>query len=343
MHLRHFWSAWSSWKEDKLVLTIRTAADDLRDQGYYDGAGGSGTGAALANDETEITDDNHSALDDDPSQHVRHDPVDQDPDIEDYGEDDATDPSYKKRFVNSQKVHLENKRQIESLSKTIEELREQLAAGRTTDSQDHHPPPPRPSSNINTDETARRLNEELSDIDGTDAQAQTKRIGKWVDTIKHTSEQIAMNVAEQVLTHREALKAATEQAKVKAIESLKTVGLSEEDFPLFDREVAFIKATDPQFFTRTRGDKQFSAIAERVKDNVSRYLSTEQRHHEDRIREANERQNARAAGHIDTRSTTSPTSRRKADDVPDRGFSDQLRDMRRTRFEEGKRIAARPR
>lgn len=328
---------------DRRTLTGRTAADDLREQGYMPSAGGN-TAVEDDGSEFDLDDraddtadrDEFSASQDKASGKPGRD----DDDVEDFGETDESDPQYKKRFVNSQKEYLATKQSMQAIQDELAALREQLAQNGSARTQPRQEMPPR--SPINTEETARRLNDELRSIDEKDAKASEKKVGAWVNVVKNTAEITAETAVENALAKKKAMEIAYAQAQQAALSALKETGLREDHYPLFDREVAYLKASDPDFFSRVPPKQQFKEIATRVKDTMASYTKGEQKKNTDRIREANEAHQRQASGVIHDRSTSRPHNRdAKKNDVPDRPFSQQMRDAQQARFEEGRRRATR--
>lgn len=316
----------------------RTAADDLRDLGYMNGqdADGSPSSRAAVADEGEELDRQLDAdLDDrDTQTSGRQDAgTDQEADLEHFGESDQSDPSFKKRFVNSQKEYKVLKEQFDGMQSTLHEMREEqrrLLGARSED-------PVRPSRS--TEDTARRLSEELDQIEGKDAQdAKRKVVGKWVDTIHDTAEQTAARVADQKIAESKRREQLVAEAKSKAMQALKEEGLGEDYYDLYEREVTHLLTTDRGYFERTPADRQFTEIAQAVKSQVNKFTQR-QATAKQAADDANRQHREKAGGQIESRSSLARgNGRTRGDEVPDRGFAKQMGDLRQARLKDGERL-----
>lgn len=242
---------------DRFGLFIRTAADDLKDLGY-------GPGTTEDEDEEETT-----AEDRDTEEERSTETGEDETSTGDQGEDitDETDPTYQKRFVNSQKQHLEDKRQIEQLRGQISSVEQELRRLKT----------PAAQTTTTPTSTRRGLNEEdfyneLSSVPASDPDAKKKVVGKWVKAIKEEARaavEEARSAARQEVQGVEDRKKAYDKAKQDGMSALEKAGFRKEDladaFDDMEREVNHLMQTDPAFFERHSGTEQFSKLSESVK------------------------------------------------------------------------------
>lgn len=316
---------------DRHGLFVRTAADDLRAAGYPvgDAPVGGGSGRAAADDaddegggeqgerddviqETDDVPDPDTTGDD--SGRVSAKAGEEEGEFETYGETDATDPNYEKRFKGSQKSYLEQKRRNDELEARLEAIESrpvQQVDQRTAANQG--------------DDTAARLQAELDQIDPQDKDARAKTIKKWVGTIKETGAQAGEEAATRVLAGHEARQEAVKRAK----EALAARKLDPEKyFPKMDEKAAYLKATNPNWFRQVPVAKQFDALADLVVADRNMVLS-------EKTRQANEQNRRTAGGVVSNNSAVNKTSSKTKDDVPDRSFTQQMRDAQKIRMADG--------
>lgn len=305
--------------------TKRTAADDLRALGFpaetkpesdrqaveevEDVA--DETNLDLKAEESEETD----AKEDEQKKASRSNPDETD-ELEEEEESEKGDQDWKKRFVGSQKQHLEDKRQIDEQNARIARLEQQATSSRTVE-----PATAR-------DETATRLAAELDQVDPTDKDARKKVIQKWVGTIEQTSEE----VARRVVGENESQKAGHQQAVTLMKASLKKKGLDPEKyFPMADAKAAHLKATNRQWFTDVPVSQQFDALADLVAADRASILA-------EQTKEANVALRKDAEGVVGkgNKTVTKPKSTDK-EEVPDRSFTQQQCDVQQLRLKEGNR------
>lgn len=318
----------------------RTAADDLRALGYPVGdAGGGGTavqdheeadgeaqdgveGESQDNDELieerdEVPDPSDSLDEDDGSDQAGREAGA----TASYGETDETDPTFKKRFVASQKEHLKNTQRIEELEGQIAQIQgyvrpEESRREATTASAG--------------DETAARLQAELDAIDPKDQDARRKTIQKWVGAMQETGAKAGEQAARRVINSEKDILEATRLGK----EALKRKGLDPEKyFPMMDAKVAHLKATNISWFTRVPVGRQFDALADLVVADRNAILS-------EKAKVANQNLRKTASGVVDSRAVRgNKSSQQGKDDVPDRSFTKQLGDARSLRLADGAKRA----
>jgi flavodoxin len=316
-------------------LTVnRTAADDLRDLGFPVGDAGAGRGRTAVEDvDEDETDSTIKASDDDADTTDSDDEAntatstqmrgqaDDTEDFEDFGETDEKDPNYKKRFVGSQKQHLEDKKRIDELNARLARLESQP-----------YTPPATETKPALRDETAARLISELDQLDPNDKDVRRKTIEKWVDTNEKQSETVARRVVNDELTRAELQKAGYQKAVESMKASLKAKGMDPDKyFPMADAKAAHLKATNLQWFKDVPVTQQFDAIADLVKADRDSILA-------EQTKEANMALRKQADGVVGkgNKSVIKPKSSDK-DDVPDRSFTQQQRDVQKLRLKEGNR------
>lgn len=243
---------------DRYGLFARTAADDLKDLGYSAGT--------TEDDTDEDQDGEGRAAEEDESAEREEAKGSTDQEEDASAEEDETDPDYKKRFINSQKQHLEDKREMEQLRGQISSVEQELRRLRT------------PSTTPSTSTSTRRgLNEddfynELSSVPSTDPDAKKKVVSKWVKAIKDEARAAvdeARMAARQEVQGVEAQKKAYDKAKQDGLSALERAGFRKEDlsdaFDDLEREVNHLMATDQAFFQRHSDTEQFAKLADTVK------------------------------------------------------------------------------
>lgn len=311
----------------------RTAADDLHDLGY----GGGGTTTAQdpaedlddedAPDPTTETDPTATATDDPERQ-----PVDDAEDaVDHFGETEASDPTYKKRFVRSQEVHVQDKRRMQALEEQLASMRTEFASLKAS-----LPLTTRASETADSTrtETGRRLYDEVRAVEGKDEAEKTQRVyetieQRIVETAKQTEARLLQKAQQQEAQRIRA------EAEANMVAALEARGLSPKLLGTVDKLVDELKATDPGWFQRTPVKDHFTELAKMTYDLVRPALK------EDAIR-ANEQHRRSATGVMGSTSRTTRTrSARDAEEVPDQGFSAQLTAMRQAAIQRGTAMAKR--
>lgn len=313
--------------EGRLGLFGRTAADDLRAAGFPAGdapAGGSGRTATDEDEDGSADDQREDVIedtddvpdpDDDEGNTGKAKAKAESEELDSYGETDDTDPNYEKRFKGSQKSYLEQKRRNDELEARLEAI-ESLPVQQV----DSHAV----AANAG-DETAARLQAELDQIDPKDKDARAKTIQKWVGTIQTTGAQAGEQAAIRVLAGQEAREEAVRKAKAALVERKLD---PEKYFPKMDEKAAYLKATNPNWFKQIPASKQFGALADLVMADRNEILA-------EKTRAANEANRRTAGGVVSNNSTINKTSSKTKDDVPDRSFTQQMRDAQRVRVADG--------
>ncbi len=305
---------------DRYGLFTRTAADDLKDLGF-----GGGT---TEDEEDETQDGTERAAEDDESAErtEAQDATDQAEDAS-TDDEDETDPDYKKRFINSQKQHLEDKREMEQLRGQISSVEQELRRLRTPATTTPTPPTG----------TRRGLNEEdfyaeLSSVSSTDPDAKKKVVSKWVKAIKEEARaavEEAKVAARQEVQGVETQKKAYDKAKQNGLSALERAGFRKEDlsdaFDDLEREVNHLMATDPAFFQRHSDTEQFAKLSETVKarwDRRNRSAAVE----------ANQKHERKAGGTIGSSRQDTPSRKpSKGGNVSTLSFSEAMAKDRENR------------
>lgn len=289
----------------------RTAQDDLRDLGFP--AGGGRTAVEDKDEDENAETDTNEALTEDET--LEEDtPSRQSADDEELEDTDETDPSYKKRFVGSQKSYLELKKKNEELEARFTRLEQSTRT-----------PPPKVETTTARDETATRLAADL-DLIPNDTNARKATIQKWVGTIEQTSEQ----TARRVLNEAELQRQGYETAKTNMKAALQEKGLDPEVFfPFADAKAAELKRTNRAWFEQIPVDKQYGAIADLLIADRKAMVGQD-------TKRANEALRDKANGVVGkaNKSVTKAKSGEK-DDVPDRSFTQQQNDVRALRHKDG--------
>lgn len=301
---------------DRGVCTMaRTAQDDLRDLGFPAGGGRTAvedTEEDAAETETkEALTEDETLEEEDTTTSKRQSADDEDLESEDT---DETDPSYKKRFVGSQKSYLELKKKNEELEARFTRLEQ------STRTQ-----PVKVEPTNARDETATRLAADLDQIPN-DTNARKATIQKWVGTIEQTSEQ----TARRVLNEAEMQRQGYETAKTNMKAALQEKGLDPEVFfPFADAKAAELKRTNRAWFDQIPVDKQYGAIADLLIADRKAMVGQD-------TKRANEALRDKANGVVGkaNKSVTKAKSGEK-DDVPDRSFTQQQNDVRALRHKDG--------
>ena len=188
-------------------------------------------------------------------------------------------------------------------------------------------PQDRPAHEADRTDTTQRFLEEIGDAASkeTDPAKKQRVVGEhWDKRIEQKAKATATQTVEEVLAERERHQKVFEATKVAMVGELKKVGLGADYFELADREAAYLKNTNPGWFTTTPMDQQLPELAKRVRSQVDRI-----RGGKEAASKANEDLSRRHAGTIDTSrtTTTNPVTRKggKAEDVPDETYAQQLK------------------
>jgi hypothetical protein len=252
-----FWPS-ATPRADRYGCFTRTAADDLKELGY----GGTTEDEDEENDETKGQDEESSESDE--SEERSEDQSDENA----AGEDDG-EPDYKKRFINSQKQHLEDKKEMERLRGQISGIEQELTRLRTVPATT----PTQPKTALNKD----AFWNEINSISASDPEAKRKVVDKWVDLIERaTADAVekSRGVAKQEVENADARVKAYDQAKRNGIAALEKAGFSKEDigeaFDDMEREVNHLMATNRGWFNGRSDSQQFADLADMVKNRWDR-------------------------------------------------------------------------
>lgn len=301
---------------DRYGLFTRTAADDLKDLGF---------GGGTTEDEGE-TDPRDESIDETDESAESDDATGAEDETGESDDTDETDPDYKKRFVNSQKQHLEDKRQMEQLRQQMSSVEQELRRLRT----------PATSTTPSTS-TRRGLNEEdfyneLSSVSSTDPDAKKKVVSKWVKAIKdeaRSAVEEAKLAARQEVQGVETQKKAYDQAKQNGLSALERAGFRKDEladaFDDLEREVNHLMATDPAFFKRHSDTEQFAKLSETVKARWERRTRSA-------AVEANQKHERKAGGTIGSSRQDTPSRKpSKGGNVSTLSFSEAMAKDRENR------------
>lgn len=338
MYLSHIPALSATPYADRWSLCARrTAADDLRDFGY----GGGGTATASETDSTDddeldapdptVQDEGTQDSSDGPERQPETARADEnEPDS--FGETDQTDPTYKKRFVRSQEVHVQDKRRMQALEEQLTAMRSEFASLKAI----------LPASTTRATETVeatltdtgRRLYDEVREVQGKDEAERTQKVYDTIEQRIHETAKQTEARLRQESQQRDAQRV-RQEAEARMAAALQEKGLSPKLLGTVNVLVDELKATDPGWFTRTPVQDHYTELAKMTYDLVRPALK-------DEATRANEQHRRSAAGVMgSTGRTTRTRSARDSDDVPDQGFTAQLTAIRQAALQRGAAMAKR--
>lgn len=291
---------------DRYGCFTRTAADDLKDMGY-------GGGTTEEEEETEEKEADSEDTDLDGFRKTDDETVDEG----DAEETDETD--YKKRFIGSQKQHLEDKKRIEELTQSLTRLSsiEQDLQRLKTVQPNQTTAQPASRGGLNKD----AFWNEINAISATDPEAKRKVVDKWVDAIKAEAQNAvaeSRTVAHQEIQGAEQRRQDRLRAEQATRDALKAEGFAETEMPKafaeVEREVNHLIATDKDWFSRTPGADQFRLLAKGVKERIAGWAK-------EAAVKANQAHEKKAGGSIGGSRQANPSKKPSSAGVKEMSFS----------------------